>query len=512
MDVTTRLETLSELIDEARVVHLTRANTAPNPADVVLDGSISFSATKRKASPSLEHGPAKKIRASSEASWATNESVTVAEDPPEKEQSDQSTVVPPNEHEIAVQVEDSSKVGQEVAQSETYPGSLPEVEQLRKRTTAQSAKILKLQQELAEMKEGDGKEGEREDLAIELAEVRKQKGELQCKYSEVVDALTSGAVSNASKKAIGRKHKASIDEEWEEKMGKLKRQHESRFDVLKAKYQATLDSRQAAFQKRVDDLKSKQAKEMKTKDDAVRKKLASLQEREAEDDEKMEGNRAKCRAMVRAAKQREQDAKSEAAEEKRKAADYKKELRAEQLPEINKLKPAFSSVVTEKDKIIEELKVGKAAAEDTTRNTQAEVSLCNEAISQLMDETAVLEQVIKQNQTAEASLRQELGEHKTQRIEMSTERARESECALKARTDEKRQANERLQLEGRRWQKQYEIAQNLNVEVIKQQRAIFEMRGVATIRDRRILALTAEIEELKVAIARGPALDSEMAS
>ncbi|KAK3072522.1 hypothetical protein LTR53_006658 [Teratosphaeriaceae sp. CCFEE 6253] len=502
MDVATR----------ARAVHITRANTAPNPADVVLDDSISFSATKRKASPSLEHGPAKKIRASSEASWATNESVTVAEDPPEKEQSDQSTVVPPNEHEIAVQVEDFSKVGQEVAQSETYPESLPGVEQLRKRTTAQSAKILKLQQELAEMKEGDGKEGEREDRTTELAEVRKQKGELRRKYSEVVDALASGAVSNASKKAIGRQHKASIDEEWEEKMGKMKRQHESRFDVLKAKYQATLDSRQAAFQKRVDDLKSKQAKEMKTKGDAVRKKFAGLQQREAENDEKMEGNRTKCRAMVDAARQREQENKNETAEERRKAADYKKELKAEQVAEINKLKPAFSPVVKEKDKIIEELKAEKAAADDTIRRTQAETALCDDEISQLMDEKTVLEQVIKQNQTAEAGLRQELGEHKTQRIKMSTEHAQESECALKARTDEKRQANERLQLEGRRWQKQYEIAQNLNVEVIKQQRAIFEMRGVATIRDRRIVALTAEIEELKVAIARGPALDSEMAS
>ncbi|TKA79791.1 hypothetical protein B0A55_03309 [Friedmanniomyces simplex] len=352
--------------------------------------------------------------------------------------------------------------------SEDEQSGLPEVEETSERMSAQTAKLR--------------------GSKMVVSDARKLRGRVAELQRNVIKAspksrTSSGAVNHAVEESIKQGYKV--------KLQTAKDQYETRLESIKGKSKAKLDLKHAVYQQKVDKLKSTQVEALRAKDESVKRRI--------------EENCVKCIGFVKAAREKEQEAKSELAKAQKEFTELGKNLKTEQQAEISKWKPEISPVLKDRDKTIKELQV-------TLAKTQAEVKICEQEIDRLLTNGETLEQIIEKYKVGEGSLSAEVREKEKEITSLKRKHAEKSESALKRHTTERTELTERLKLEGNRWQNQYDIADSLKYTLVEQQRANFELRGMTVSRDRRIRLLNMRIGELEAMTAeqgkRIAALDS----
>ena len=367
------------------------------------------------------------------------------------------------------------------------------MDRFKKQSAAQTAKIVKLQNTIAELKEVDAEATGVQKLKRALAKSKdeldaaeEEKDDWRRKFftlEERFEALKSAPMSKGGSSSVNKKIEDSIKQGWKEKMEGLKSTYGEKLNKLKADQKAALAQKHAAYQKRLDELKTKQAEEMKAKDEDAKKK-------------------------IKAAKQSEQEARNEAAEEKKTVAETKKQLKAEQVAEINKLKPEFSPILKQKEREVSDVRAEKAKVDESLRKTKHEVELINEANGKLMDSNSALERVIEQTRVKLSETDAELLVKKAclDDLEAVMEKAEiEGKTAIKKRLDK----------EGARWEIQFKKAEDLGFKLAGQQRTNFELRCMLNIRDGEIVVLKDEVVKVKEATdglsERNQALEAEVA-
>ena len=393
--------------------------------------------------------------------------------------------------------------------SETGSGDESDVDRFKRQLAAQTTKIVKLQSTIAELKEGDVQSSavqklkqalrqaadERDEAETKMEDWRQQYFDLDTKF----DALKSAPGLKGGSGGVNKKLEESIKREWKAKMDKQQPQNDAKLEKLKTKFQETLDSRNAACQKRIDDLRAKQATESKAKDTAVKKKSDDLKVKEDAIQKKLEENRAKCKELVAAAREKELEARNEASAEKRSVAETKKQLKADQIAEINKLKPAFSPVLKEKEREVSDVRAEKAKIEESFSKTKVEVDLINEANGKLMDSNSALERVIEQTRDKLNAADAELLVKEASIERLLLLRDKQKAAMQKAEDEGCAAVEKRLQKEGARWELQFKKAEDLGFKLAGQQRNNFELRCMLKNRDGEIAALKKEVVELKEA-------------
>ncbi|KAK3612820.1 hypothetical protein LTR56_028224, partial [Elasticomyces elasticus] len=197
-----------------------------------------------------------------------------------------------------------------------------------------------------------------EQLQQEMRHLAKKSENCQDKYCKVageLDKLQAQQSSQVSGTGVSKRIEQSVKDDHKERMETQKKQMVERFK-----------KQHLAYQKKIDELRLKQASVLKDKDANTEKKIKDIGERYDK--------------RILAAQDKTKEAKDELAENRKKMAERKKELKTEQQEEINKFKPSHSITVKEKDQAIKALTADKTAL----------------AISGLTSDKEALEMVIEQ--------------------------------------------------------------------------------------------------------------------
>ncbi|KAK5681609.1 hypothetical protein LTS10_006142 [Elasticomyces elasticus] len=365
----------------------------------------------------------------------------------------------------------SSQISEGVDEVERGKSSSPEVVEISKETSVE-----------ASSGEDTGHAGKSKE-EVRMLKEKLQEAEEQvdiwrrenCSLEAELDDLESRKQTRVSGSTVNKKIEGSIKKECKQKIEKLE-----------AKHKLHLEKTHAVCQERIDDLKLKQ--------------VATLKDKDASTEKKMQEYRATCKKLVNTARGKEKEAKDELSEAKKEMVEHKKGLKADQQAAINKYKPGFSPMLKEKDQAIKALTAEKTALEEELKKHKQNVNLCEQEINRLTSVKEALELIIEQYITEKDTLSKEVS-LQARNIEIILRRETEGEERAEARFEEEMVAwEDRLKHEGQRWAQQSNNAKDSAVRLVEQQRANHSLKGMVTSRDNSIRTLNAKVRELEAAI------------
>ncbi|KAK4908763.1 hypothetical protein LTR49_022383 [Elasticomyces elasticus] len=279
------------------------------------------------------------------------------------------------------------------------------------------------------------------------------------------------------------RHLAESSEKWHNKYCKVagelderQAQQSSRISGTGKKQMGERFKKQhLAYQKKIDELRLKQASDLKDKGANTEKKIKYFRE--------------KCDKRIGAAQDK-----------------TKEELKTEQQEEIKEFKPSHSTTVKEKDQAIKALTADKTALVETVARHKKNVDLCEQAISGLTSDKEALEMVVEQYAFEKTILSDEI-RLQTKNIATILKEKEEGEKSAQARFGAEVVAwEDRVKHEGKRSVLQCKDAKGLADRVVEQQRANHNV--ITACRDNKIRTpngkgceLEAAIVELKAVIA-----------
>ncbi|KAK4902942.1 hypothetical protein LTR49_026991 [Elasticomyces elasticus] len=260
--------------------------------------------------------------------------------------------------------------------------------------------------------------------------------------------------------------------------------HKERMETQKKQMVERFKKQHLAYQKKIDELRLKQASVLKDKDANTEKKIKDIRERYDK--------------RILAAQDKTKEAKDELAENRKKMAELKKELKTEQEEEINKFKPSHSITVKEKDQAIKALTADKTALVDTVERHKKNVDLCEQAINGLTSDKEALEIIIEQYASEKITLSDEI---RLQTKDIATILAQKEEGEKRAEPSFGAEVvawEDRLKHEGKRSVLQCKDAKGLADRVVEQQRANHSV--ITACRDNNIRTPNSKVRELEAAV------------
>ncbi|KAK3614741.1 hypothetical protein LTR22_027680 [Elasticomyces elasticus] len=315
-----------------------------------------------------------------------------------------------------------------------------------------------------------------EQLQQEMRHLAKSSEKCQDKYCKVageLDKLQAQQSSQVSGTGVSKRIEQSIKDDHKERMEAQKKQMVERFK-----------KQHLAYQKKIDELRLKQASIVKDKEANTEKKIKDIRERYDK--------------RILAAQDKTKEAKDELAENRKKMAELKKELKTEQQEEINKFKPSHSITVKEKDQAIKALTADKTALVETVARHKKNVDLCEQAISGLTSEKEALEMVIEQYVSEKIIMSDEI-RLQTKNIATILAQKEEGEKRAEPRFGAEVVAwEDELKHEGKRSVLQCKDAKGLADRVVAQQRANHSV--ITACRDNNIRTPNSKVRELEAAV------------
>ncbi|KAK5738262.1 hypothetical protein LTR17_006139 [Elasticomyces elasticus] len=269
-------------------------------------------------------------------------------------------------------------------------------------------------------------------------------------------------------------------------LDKLQAQQSSQASGLASKKQMVerFKKQHLAYQEKIDELRLKQASILKDKDANTEKKIKDIRERYDK--------------RILAAQDKTKETKEELAENRKKMAELKKELKTEQQEEIKKFKPSHSITVKEKDQAIKALTADKTALVETVARHKKNVDLCEQAISGLTSEKEALEMVIEQYASEKIIMSDEI-RLQTKNIATILAQKEEGEKRAEPRFGAEMVAwEDELKHEGKRSVLQCKDAKGLADRVVAQQRATHSV--ITACRDNNIRTPNSKVRELEAAV------------
>ena len=326
-----------------------------------------------------------------------------------------------------------------------------------------SEKLFQLQRELAEEKSMTKR------LTCELEEAESERNEYRLKAfdaeaeaNELRTSQTSrGGDSLAQRKADSQKVEQSVKSKWQQKLQTQKEHFEERIEVLTEKHQDKLE-----------ELRERHSEQQKAKDVALGKKHQDINKR-------IEDNRAKCRQLVNDARTSEKKTKED-------AAQAKKDLKAEQQEEIRKYKPETAAAVKEQKELVKTKQNEILGLQDHCGKLKCKIDEYKVALDVLEQQKHDLAEKVSKYRDKEDFLDGQLADVQG-----------ENELLCKNYAVERKAFDARCEEDGRKWQIQYNNAQEFMQKVIQHQRINFVLRNGNERRDRQIADQRDEISDLK---------------
>ncbi|KAK3677758.1 hypothetical protein LTR78_002608 [Recurvomyces mirabilis] len=430
-------------LQESLELHLARQTPATSFGSTVpaVDDELRMDAVapKRKASQDLERGPAKRPKVSSEDeedNLTSPATCTVSTD-------------------ASALREVAAKQAARVQRLET---ELDESEYHQHELTARlyqwDDKISRL--ELLDLQRDEAQHRELSSAVKKLENINKEKWTSRLHAQKVVYEGRLADAQAQFKVKIAAKHQS-----YQDKVDELKDQHEE-----------AIQAKQEAHQKRIEEFKSKQAEALTAEKVAFEKKMG--------------WNREKSQKVAADAKKFAAGKAAESKAIKEEYATLTRAAKAELKEALAKAKPEQSDTVKEKNAMIKKQSSELHQLQSNLDASQKHSKTREDTIKSLESDKKALEATIEQNSMEVAALQADV-----------TAKGIELDSATSIHDYEKDNLLDRVEREEKRWQVQYNAAQNTAALLKDQQRANFELRNMASRRDQRIGALTADLESVR---------------